>query len=137
MGCGKVLYVEDCDEMSRFVQLLLRRYGYSVDTARTAREGLERARSSTYDLYLLDIILPDGSGIELCRELRTFDRCTPVIFFSALDYRAEREQAIAAGAQGFCIKPVRCHEILETVGQVLHGRPNESEEAAHGSLKAV
>ncbi len=137
MDCGKVLYVEDCDEMSRFVQLLLTRYGYSVETARTAREGLERARSSTYDLYLLDVILPDGSGIELCRELRTFDRCTPVIYLSALDYRAERERAIAAGAQGFCIKPVRCHEILETVGRVLRGRPDESPEAAARSLEAV
>lgn len=120
---NKILYVEDCDEMGRFVKILLGKNAYSVRTVRTGREGLAAARKSHFDLYMLDVALPDCSGIELCRHLREFNSDTPIMFISSLDDERERRQALEAGAQEYHVKPIGCQEILTAVSRVMGTGP--------------
>jgi DNA-binding response OmpR family regulator len=119
----KILYVEDCEEMGRFVKTLLGKNAYSVKIVRTGREAIAAARNSQFDLYMLDVALPDCSGIELCRSLRQFDAVTPALFLSALDGDSERREAIAAGAQEYHVKPLGCQDMLTAVSRVIASSP--------------
>ena len=83
---------------------LLGARGYGVETARGYGEGLRLAGAVSYDLILLDYKYADGTGAELCRQIRESDPDTPILFFSGVDPKLQRE-ALCCGAQGFVIKP--------------------------------
>jgi len=78
--------------------------GYEVATAGGYEEGLRLARAGGFDLILLDYRYADGTGEGLCRLIREFDPHTPILFFSGVDPRLQRE-ALSCGAQGFVLKP--------------------------------
>jgi two-component system OmpR family response regulator len=97
----------------------LEQCGYDVPVARTCADALKLAEAEGFDLYLLDHRLPDGSGIELCREIRAFDSRTPILFCSAAAREADRQAALAAGAQGYLIKPISLEELDSAVALML------------------
>lgn len=72
--------------------------------ASSVAEGLELAKTQDFDLYLLDYVFADGTGRELCEQIREFDRETPILFFSGSHPNVYRE-ALSCGAQGFVVKP--------------------------------
>jgi len=78
--------------------------GYGVETAGGYGEGLRLASAGDYDLILLDYRCAGGAGTELCRQLRERDRETPILFFSGVDPKLQRE-ALSCGAQGFVLEP--------------------------------
>ena len=82
---GRILIVEDEAAIARFVELELQHEGYAVDKAEDGRSGLELALAGTYDLILLDIMLPGLSGLEVLRRLRR-EKETPVILLTASGY---------------------------------------------------
>src|SRR5262245_20729298 len=100
----RILYVEDNKDTCVSMAVLLSNYTLTI--AQTSGEGARVAQTHYFDLYLLDTWLPDGTGVELCRQLRTFDPHTPILFYSAVASEATRQQALAAGAQDYLIKPV-------------------------------
>ena len=100
----RVLYIEDHDDTRQLVALVLAQK-CEVISAATIQSGLSLARFQRFDLYLIDSWLPDGSGVDLCREIREFDKKTPIIFYSAAAYESDREQALQCGAQAYLIKP--------------------------------
>jgi CheY-like chemotaxis protein len=102
---GRILYVEDHEDTREMVAVMMRMWGYRMTVASTLAEGLRLAREGSYDLYLFDGKLPDGSGVELCKQVREFDNQTPIIFYSASAFDVNKEQATAAGAQGYLPKP--------------------------------
>lgn len=110
-----VLFVDDTADTRFLVEYSLQQEGIKVDSAQTADEALELARKNSYALILLDIGLPDKDGLQLCREIRAFDQQTPILFYSAFAELLDREQAIAAGAQGSLRKP----EDTSRLGQVV------------------
>ena len=98
---------------------LLALAGCEVETATTFEEGVEKAAAGRFDLFVLDNWLPGGSGTELCRELRRLWPSTPVLFYSAAGYDSDREEALAAGAAGYLVKPAEVGRLVETVKELL------------------
>ena len=72
----RVLYIEDHDDTRELVTLVLEQKSYEVVTGTTIQSGFDLAHSQNFDLYLLDSWLPDGSGLDLCRQIREFDKAT-------------------------------------------------------------
>src|SRR5688572_21161283 len=102
-GRKRILCVEDDSDSCDVLRILLG--NHEISTASTVRKGLEMARVERFDLYVLNGTYPDGSGIELCRQIRAFDDSTPIIFFSGLSEDSDIQGAISAGAQEYLIKP--------------------------------
>ena len=74
---------------------------------------------NSYDLYLLDSWLPDGSGLDLCRKIREFDERTPILFYSAAA-EIDRELALSNGAQGYLTKPTLNTELCDLVSRLIN-----------------
>ena len=111
----RVLYIEDHEDTRELVTLVLEQRSYEVVTGSTIETGLALARSQHFDLYLLDSWLPDGSGLDLCRRIREFDKATPIIFYSAAAYEIDKSQALSSGAQAYLIKPSHPSELCDLV----------------------
>src|SRR5262245_5125113 len=103
IGKSWVLCVDDDHDTCEILKIYCS--DWKVRTAASAAQALVSAQRRTFNLYLLDNWLPDEDGIELCRKIRQFDPNTPIMFYSAAAYSGDREQAIAAGAQEYVVKP--------------------------------
>ena len=115
----RVLYIEDHEDTRELVTLVLEQRSYEVVTGSTIESGLALAGSQHFDLYLLDSWLPDGSGLDLCRRIREFDKATPVLFYSAAAYEIDKSQALNSGAQGYLIKPSNPSELCSVVTSMI------------------
>jgi DNA-binding response OmpR family regulator len=115
----RVLYIEDHEDTRELVTLVLEQRSYEVVTGSTIKSGVALAGSQYFDLYLLDSWLPDGSGLELCRQIREFDKVTPILFYSAAAYEMDRTQAIESGAQAYLIKPSQPSELCNLVTSLI------------------
>ncbi len=102
---GRILSTEDDPDTRDLVQLLLKLEGFEVVYADSAEEALNLARTSHFDLYLLDNWVPGLRAEDLCRKLRQFDQTTPILFYSGAGHPSDKDGAIAAGAQGYVVKP--------------------------------
>src|SRR5215213_11021725 len=111
----RVLYIEDHDDTRELVTLVLEQRSYEVVTGSTIKSGVALAGSQRFDLYLLDSWLPDGSGLDLCKQIREFDKATPILFYSAAAYEIDKDQAIKSGAQAYLIKPSQPSELCNLV----------------------
>ncbi|HEX6718548.1 MAG TPA: response regulator [Pyrinomonadaceae bacterium] len=115
----RVLYIEDHEDTRELVTLVLEQKSYEVVTGATINSGVALARSQHFDLYLLDSWLPDGSGLDLCRQIREFDNVTPILFYSAAAYEVDRAEAIRSGAQAYLVKPSHPSELSNLVTSLL------------------
>jgi two-component system KDP operon response regulator KdpE len=108
---ARVLVVDDEPQILRAVQMKLRGAGYTVETAETAEEALMKAAMRPPDAIILDVLLPDGSGTDVCRELRTWTTA-PVLVLSAVGEESEKIEALDAGADDYVTKPFSGDELL-------------------------
>ena len=115
----QILYVEDHEDTRELVSFVLAQQNYDVTTSSTIEHGVRLACENSYDLYLLDSWLPDGSGLELCRKIREFDLKTPIVFYSAAAYEMDRELALQSGAQGYLTKPTQNTELCDLVSSLM------------------
>jgi two-component system OmpR family response regulator len=115
----RVLYIEDHEDTRELVTLVLEQKSIQVVTGSTIQSGVALAGSQRFDLYLLDSWLPDGSGLELCRLIRAFDKATPILFYSAAAYEMDRVEAIKSGAQAYLIKPSHPSELCSLVTSLI------------------
>lgn len=111
----RVLYIEDHEDTRELVTLVLEQRRFEVVTGSTIQSGIALAASQDFDLYLLDSWLPDGSGLDLCRRIREFDKTTPILFYSAAAYEIDKDLAINSGAQAYLIKPSQPSELCNLV----------------------
>jgi len=126
----RILIVEDEDNIRRFVRLTLAAEGYEVFEAATWQRGLIEAGTRRPDLLVLDLGLPDGDGVDLIRELRTWSPL-PIIVLSARSSEADKIAALDAGADDYLVKPFGAGELLARVraqlrrhqGQTAAGEP--------------
>jgi DNA-binding response OmpR family regulator len=81
-------------------------------------EGLRLARQRYFDLYVLDNWLPDGSGACLCRVIREFDPNTPILFYSAVGYERDIQEALRSGAQCYLVKPISPDDLEQAVARL-------------------
>ena len=107
----RILYLEDHEDTCEMVKVILGKNEFDVITAATIEDGVRLAHDQHFDLYLLDLWLPDGFGLELARAIREVDNETPIVFFSAAAYETDRFEAMQAGAQAYLTKPVKPSEL--------------------------
>jgi two-component system KDP operon response regulator KdpE len=107
----RVLVVDDEPQILRAVQMKLRAAGYVVDTAATAQEALTKAAMRPPEAIILDLLLPDGGGTEVCRELRRWS-AVPILVLSAVGEEKEKIAALDAGADDYVTKPFSGDELL-------------------------
>jgi len=125
-----ILVVEDEAGISRILQLELEHEGYSVGTAADGRKGYEMAASGEYNLVLLDVMLPEMSGIEVLRLLRQAGNTVPIILLTARDTVPDKVSGFEHGANDYITKPFAMEELLARVRNILRifqQNPRESE----------
>jgi two-component system phosphate regulon response regulator PhoB len=116
----RILVVEDEPVIRELVRSMLHDGPVEVETAANGVEGLKRARTQTFDLILLDVVLPLMDGITVCRMLKS-DPATaavPLYMLTAKVKKSDMEAAIAAGADGYIHKPFRGAELMELVARL-------------------
>ena len=116
---GSVLYIEDDEDTRELVTLVLKQSNYEVVAADNYEEALLLARTNQFDLFLIDNWMAGGSGIDLCKRLREFNSWTPVLFYSGAAYERDKQQAFAAGAQGYLVKPAGPVELIAEVARLI------------------
>lgn len=127
----KILLVEDEEKIARFVELELKHEGYDVEKAFNGRDGLELAESGTFDLVLLDVMLPELNGLEVLRRLRKSSEI-PVIMLTARDAVMDKVSGLDAGADDYITKPFAIEELLARVRVALKKRgAGDVENASH------
>ncbi len=115
----RILYVEDHEDSRQMLALLLKNAGYTVSTAASIADGLSLTKREQFDLYILDSRFADGSGIELCLQIRAIDPLTPIVFYSSAAYQVDIAAGLAAGAQAYLIKPKGIYTIMQTIAGLL------------------
>ena len=111
MSGARVLVIDDEPQILRALQLKLRTAGYVVETAATAGEALMKATMRPPEAIILDLLLPDGSGTDVCRELRAWST-VPIVVLSAVGEEEEKIAALDAGADDYVTKPFSGDELL-------------------------
>jgi DNA-binding response OmpR family regulator len=117
---GRILCVDDDKDTREMLRALLGLEGYEVIGAENVAEGLRQGVRNNFDLILLDWVFEDGTGVELCKRLRSTGAATPVLFYSGRSDKVDIETALKAGAQGFLIKPVDAAQLFDSLSQVLN-----------------
>src|ERR1019366_4579670 len=102
---GKVLVIDDEPDIRESLEILLSSEGYTVDQAQNATEGLQKMEISGYGLVLLDLMMPDRSGMEVLKEVRGRDRETPIFMITAYGSVDAAVQALKLGANDYFSKP--------------------------------
>jgi heavy metal response regulator len=114
-----ILVVEDELKITRFIKKGLEMEHYTVDVAYDGQEALDKAEINSYDLIILDIMLPKIDGIAVCRKLREAKVETPVIMLTARDTVDDRIKGLDAGADDYLIKPFAFGELLARIRALL------------------
>lgn len=115
----KVLVVEDETELREVIQQSLEKQNYIVETVGTFTEGLEKIASFEYDCILLDIMLPDGSGLHLLDQLQKINKSNNVIIISAKDSLEDKLAGLDGGADDYLVKPFHLAELNARVKSVV------------------
>jgi DNA-binding response OmpR family regulator len=130
-----VLLVEDDERIVEFVRRGLEAEGHEVDVARGGLEALRRAQARSCELIILDLLLPDLDGRELCRRVRAAQIATPILMLTALDTLEDKVRGLRIGADDYLAKPFAFEELLARVHalgrRAAHYREAPSEMRAH------
>ena len=115
---AKILIVEDEKQMADFINLELKHEGYDVDICYDGEQGYENALKTTYDIILLDIMLPKINGMEVCRRLR-IKKDTPIIMLTAKGDITDKVNGLDIGADDYLTKPFEIEELLARIRVIL------------------
>ncbi|BAY96075.1 winged helix family two component transcriptional regulator [Tolypothrix tenuis PCC 7101] len=130
----RILLVDDETELTDPLSRVLSREGYSVDAAYEGTSGSQLAQASSYDLLILDWMLPGKTGLEICQELRRQGKTTPVLFLTAKDTLDDRVAGLDAGADDYLVKPFELRELLARVRALLRRSGVETYNTPTGRL---
>jgi OmpR-family two-component system manganese-sensing response regulator len=119
----RILLVDDEVEMAEPLSRVLTREGYGVDVAYDGDRGSQLVQQNHYDLLILDWMLPQRSGLEICQQLRSQGNTTPVLFLTAKDTLDDRVEGLDAGADDYLVKPFELRELLARVRALLRRPP--------------
>lgn len=120
-----ILIVEDEEKIGRFLELELTHEGYRVEKAMNGREGLDKAMAGTFDLMVLDVMLPEINGFEVLRRLRKSSDM-PVIMLTARDAVMDKVAGLDGGADDYMTKPFAIEELLARIRLILKKRNGSS-----------
>ena len=128
----KILIVEDESSFSEAISFLLGKEGFETDVAENGRTALELFKASAYDLVLLDLMIPEVSGIEVCRAIRTTSM-VPIIMLTAKDSEVDKVVGLELGADDYVTKPYSSRELVARIKAVLRRGTPESVDADSSS----
>lgn len=118
MSEGHILIVDDDPQFRRVLRTTLAAKGYEVSEARNGTEALERIRNARHDVALLDINMPEMTGIEICREIRKSSEM-PIIMLTVRNTENDKVVALDAGADDYITKPFGANELLARIRAAL------------------
>jgi len=124
----RVLVVDDEPEIVRGLKIILRGAGYAVEAASTKAEALTSVETRPPEALVLDLVLPDGDGVTVCKEIRRWSPL-PILVLSAVGDEREKVRALHAGADDYVTKPFGTDELLARLRAVLRRSPD----AGHGA----
>jgi DNA-binding response OmpR family regulator len=124
---GRVLVVDDDPGILEVVAYSLTSEGFEVETVRDGATALERAMGDTYDLVILDLMLPSLSGTEVCRRLRAERRTVPILMLTAKDAELDRVLGLELGADDYVTKPFSQAELVSRIRALFRRREYERE----------
>lgn len=131
MKTAAILIIEDDPLVRQFVELVLGQAGYNVSSVGTGELGLKALQTSKWDLVLLDIQLPDMTGVDLLRLLRRYQRVkAAVMMMTAKGDVGTVREAMDAGADGYLVKPFAADALLKRVDAMLNPKPKDEPPAA-------
>lgn len=126
----RLLVVDDDDEIRELLEFDLSHSGYCVDTACDGMEGLNKAVTNSYDLVLLDVMMPKMNGFDVCKNLRKAKPDIPVLLLTAKGTIADKTQGFDCGADDYLVKPFDIQEVLLRVKALLRRNPDKTTEAS-------
>jgi DNA-binding response OmpR family regulator len=112
----RILYAEDDSDTREMICIALELEGFEIVCPESPLEFINRAKAESWDIFMLDNWMPEINGVELCKAIRKFDSVTPIVFYSAAAYEAERKKALDCGAQAYITKPAS----LDALAEALH-----------------
>jgi len=118
----RILFADDEAQLRSTLSRGLREESYAVDVVAGGREAVERATATAYDAIILDILMPDGDGIEACRAIRRTGSDVPILILTALDELTDKIQGLDAGADDYLTKPFEFGELLARLRALLRRR---------------
>ena len=127
-GGPRVLVVDDEPQIVRGLRVILSNAGYGVEQATTKREALDAVSVRPPDAIVLDLVLPDGDGIEVCKEIRRWSQ-VPIVVLSAVGDERQKVRALDAGADDYVTKPFGSEELLARMRAVLRRRSEDGDSA--------
>lgn len=130
----QILLVDDEVELTEPLSRILNREGYRVDVAHDGLVGSQLAQQNRYDLLILDWMLPQKNGLQICQQLRAQGQSTPVLFLTAKDTIDDRVAGLDAGADDYLVKPFELRELLARVRALLR-RPVALESSGSQRLR--
>ncbi|WP_044336747.1 response regulator transcription factor [Rossellomorea aquimaris] len=120
----RILVIEDEKNLSRFIELELKYEGYQVGLAYDGRGGLEKALNEDWDIILLDLMLPNLNGLEVCRRIRQV-KAIPIVMITARDSVMDRVSGLDSGADDYIVKPFAIEELLARLRAVFRRSGND------------
>ena len=125
---ANILVVDDEPDTLGLIELTLKTAGYNVQTAIGGQHALRKLREESFDLVLLDIMMPDLSGFDVMKRLMNEPGpIPPVVFLTAKSGQQDREMGKSVGAAGYLVKPTTRGDLLDTVATILRLAPPSSD----------
>ena len=116
---ANICLVEDEQKVAAFISKGLEEQGYKIQVAKDGAAAKSLLQPGGYDLLILDVMLPDINGIELCRQIRAIDPKTPILMLTALDQVQNKVSGLKAGADDYLVKPFHFSELLARIEALL------------------
>ena len=132
----RVLIIEDEKNLARFVDLELQHEGYETAICHDGRKGLETALNQEWDVILLDLMLPELNGLEVCRRIRPI-KDTPIIIMTARDSVIDRVSGLDQGADDYIVKPFAIEELLARLRALFRRIDHNKEEKNQSQQSSV
>ena len=131
---AKILIVEDEKKIARFVELELKHEGYETEWSGNGREALNKILENEFDLIVLDVMLPELDGIEVCRKAREAGVRTPIIMLTAKDDVMDKVTGLDNGADDYMTKPFAIEELLARIHVALNRQKASVEDKKESSI---
>ena len=129
----KILVIEDEKLLALSIRAVLEQKGFDVETVYDGETGAEYARLGSYDLLMLDVMMPGLNGFEVARQIRALRCATPILMLTARSGIEDRIEGLNAGADYYLTKPFDTRELLACVGALLRRQGNQVDELAFGN----
>jgi DNA-binding response OmpR family regulator len=121
-----ILFADDNSDICELVQTLLQTAGFRVSTSDNAADVLQQVATESFEALILDYWMHEATGIDLCRQIRTFDQSTPILICSGAITQADKEAGVLAGAQGYIGKPFNSADLIGALHWLLKASAADS-----------